>query len=169
MSAIDDVCRLSAAELARRIAAREVSAVEAVEAHIARIEKVNAALNAVVVKRYDAARAEARDIDARRTRGETLSALAGVPITIKECLDLEGTPSTCGIPSRVGHRAAADDVHVGHLRAAGAIVLGKTNAAQLLIFTETDNPLYGRTNNPWNPDRSCGGISGGEGAIVAAG
>jgi Asp-tRNA(Asn)/Glu-tRNA(Gln) amidotransferase A subunit family amidase len=169
MSAIDDVCRLSASELARRIATREVSAVEAVEAHIARIEEVNATLNAVVVKRYDAARAEAREIDARRARGETLPPLAGVPVTIKECLDVEGTPSTCGIPSRIGHRAMTDDVHVGHLRAAGAIVLGKTNAAQLLIFTETDNPLYGRTNNPWNPDRSCGGSSGGEGAIVAAG
>src|SRR5262249_59501989 len=108
MSAIDDVCCLSAAELARRIAAREVSAVEAVEAHIARIEKVNALLNAVVVKRYDAARAEAREVDARRARGEKLSPLAGVPVTIKECLDVDGMPSTCGIPSRAGHLAAAD-------------------------------------------------------------
>jgi fatty acid amide hydrolase len=169
MSAIDDVCGLSASALARCIAAGKISAVEAVEAHITRIEKVNAALNAVVVKRYDAARAEARDIDARRGRGETLPPLAGVPVTVKECLDLSGTPSTCGIPSRAKDRAAADDVYVGRLRAAGAIVLGKTNAAQLLIFTETDNPLYGRSNNPWALDRSPGGSSGGEGAIVAAG
>jgi fatty acid amide hydrolase len=164
-----DICRLGAAALARRIAAREVSAVEAVEAHIARIEKVNTALNAVVVKRYDAARAEARDVDARRSRGETLPPLAGVPITIKECLDLAGTPSTFGIVSRARSNATNDDPYVGRLRAAGAIVLGKTNAAQLLIFTETDNPLYGRTSNPWDLARSAGGSSGGEGAIVAAG
>src|SRR5262249_45686714 len=94
MSVIDDVCCLSASDLARRIAAGKVSAVEAVEAHIERIETVNAALNALVVKRYDAARAEARDIDARRSRGEALPPLAGVPITVKECLDLSGTPST---------------------------------------------------------------------------
>jgi fatty acid amide hydrolase len=164
-----DVSRLSAAELARRIAVGEVSAVEAVESHIAHIEKVNGTINAVVVKRYDAARAEAREIDARRARGEKLPPLAGVPVTVKECLDLEGTPSACGLPARAAHVAMADDVYVGRLRAAGAIVVGKTNAAQLLIFTETDNPLYGRTDNPWNRERSAGGSSGGEGAIVAAG
>src|SRR6266508_3770583 len=124
-----DICRLGAAALARRIAAGEVSAVEAVEGHIARIEKVNAALNAVVVKRYDAARAEARDVDARRSRGEMLPPLAGVPITIKECLDLAGTPSTFGIVSRARSNATSDDRYVGRLRAAGAIVLGKTDAA----------------------------------------
>src|SRR5262249_24926808 len=95
-----DLCRLSATELARRIARGEVTALEAVEAHIARIERVNQKLNAVVMKRYDAARAEARDIDARRTRGEPLPPLAGVPITVKECIDLAGTPSTFGLPSR---------------------------------------------------------------------
>jgi fatty acid amide hydrolase len=164
-----DICTLGASALARCIAGGEISAVEAVEAHIARIEKVNASLNAVVVKRYDAARAEARAIDARRRGGETLPPLAGVPVTVKECLDLEGTPSTCGIVGRAGASASADDQYVRRLRDAGAIVLGKTNAAQLLIFTETDNPLYGRTNNPWDLDRSAGGSSGGEGAIVAAG
>jgi fatty acid amide hydrolase len=166
---VEDICALGAAELARRIAGGQVWAVEAVEAHIARIEKVNASLNAVVVKRYDAARAEAREIDARRRRGDALPPLAGVPVTIKECLDLEGTPSTSGMPGRASSPAAMDDPYVRRLRAAGAIVLGKTNAAQLLIFTETDNPLYGRTNNPWDLQRSAGGSSGGEGAIVAAG
>jgi fatty acid amide hydrolase len=165
----DDVCALGASALARRIVDGTVSAVEAVEAHIARIEKVNANLNAVVVKRYDAARVEARDVDARRRRGETLPPLAGVPITIKECLDLAGTPSTFGIVGRARSNTTSDDRYVARLRAAGAIVLGKTNAAQLLIFTETDNPLYGRTNNPWDLARSAGGSSGGEGAIVAAG
>jgi len=164
-----DPCMLPATELAARIAQGMMTARDAVEAHIARIEQVNATLNAVVVKRYDEARAEADAIDARRARGETLPPLAGVPITVKECLDLAGTASTFGVPARRAMRATHDDPYVSRLRAAGAIVIAKTNVAQLLIFTETDNPVYGRTNNPWNPERSSGGSSGGEGAIVAAG
>ena len=160
---------LSACALAEQIARGEISSTEAVEAHIARIEAVNGALNAVVVKRYAEARAEAKAADARRQRGESLPALHGVPVTVKECLDLAGTASTFGIPSRAGHRATEDEIHVSRLRAAGGIVLGKTNVSQCLIYTEADNPLYGRTNNPWNPARTCGGSSGGEGAIIAAG
>lgn len=160
---------LSATELARRIAAGEVSALDAVEAHLERIAAVNPSLNAVVLTRAEAAREEAQAVDAKRSRGESLPPLAGVPITVKESLDLAGTPSTFGIETRANHRAAADDIHVARLRAAGAIVLGKTNVAQCLIFTESDNPVYGRTNNPWNLDRTCGGSSGGEGAIIAAG
>jgi fatty acid amide hydrolase len=159
----------SATELAGRIARGEVSALAVVEAHIARLEAVDPALHALVVKRYDAARAEARLVDERRARGERLPPLAGVPITVKECLDLEGTPSTFGLPSRQGHRAGADDVYVARLRRAGAIVLGKTNVAQLLLFLETENPLYGRTQHPLDAERTPGGSSGGQAAIVAAG
>jgi Asp-tRNA(Asn)/Glu-tRNA(Gln) amidotransferase A subunit family amidase len=162
-------CGLSAAKLADLIAKGAVTARETVEAFIARIEQVNGALNAVVVKRYDAARAEADAIDQRRARGEGLPPLAGVPITVKECLDLAGTPATFGLCGRIAAHAASDDPYVARLRAAGAIVIGKTNVAQLLIYTESDNPVYGRTNNPWNPERSCGGSSGGEGAILGAG
>jgi fatty acid amide hydrolase len=164
-----DITSISATEIAQRIRDGGLSALEAVEAHIARIEAVNPALNAVVVTRFDAARNEARTIDARRGRGEPLPPLAGVPVTVKESIDLEGLPSTFGIQTRADHRAPEDDVHVARLRAAGAIVLGKTNVSQCLIYTEADNPVYGRTNNPWNPQRSCGGSSGGEGAIIAAG
>jgi fatty acid amide hydrolase len=160
-----DPCTLSATELAAQIAQGATSAREAVEAHIARIERVNGVLNAVVVKRYDDARIEANAIDQRRIAGETLPPLAGVPVTVKECLDLKGTASTFGVPGRAGIRAMSDDPYVARLRAAGAIVIAKTNVAQLLIFTETDNPVFGRTNNPWNPERS----SGGEGAIIASG
>jgi Asp-tRNA(Asn)/Glu-tRNA(Gln) amidotransferase A subunit family amidase len=167
-SAIDP-CALSATELAGAIAQGTVTAREAVEAHIARIERVNGALNAVVVKRYDDARAEANAIDRRRAAGETLPPLAGVPITVKECLDLAGTPSTFGIPARAAAKTMSDNSYVARLRAAGAIVVAKTNVSQLLIFTETDNPVYGRTNNPWNVERSSGGSSGGEGAIIASG
>jgi fatty acid amide hydrolase len=165
----DTLCELSATEMARHVASGDISAHELVEAHIARIEAVNPKLNAVVVKRYDAARAEARDIDRRRLAGEALPPLAGVPATIKECLDLKGTASTFGLGARRDAIAASDEAHVARLRHAGAIVLGKTNVAQLLMFVECDNPVYGRTNNPWNLDRTCGGSSGGEGAIVAAG
>jgi fatty acid amide hydrolase len=90
-------------------------------------------------------------------------------VTIKESLDLQGLPSTVGIPARVGELASSDAPAVARLRTAGAIPIAKTNVAQALIFTETDNPVYGRTNNPWNPERSSGGSSGGEAAIVAAG
>lgn len=161
--------RHSAAELAAMIANGEISSVEAVEAHIQRIEQVNPKLNALVVKRYEAARSEARQADERRARGEKLPPLHGVPVTIKECLDLEGTPSTFGLSSLSNSRAQQDEIHVARLRQAGAIILGKTNVAQLLIYIESDNPVYGRTNNPWNIDRSPGGSSGGEGAIIAAG
>jgi Asp-tRNA(Asn)/Glu-tRNA(Gln) amidotransferase A subunit family amidase len=160
---------LSAVEMAAMIARGEISSVEAVEAHIEQIERVNPALNAVVVKRYEEARAEARLADGRRARGELSGPLHGVPITIKECLDLENTPTTFGIPSRENSRATQDDVYVARMRKAGAIILGKTNVAQLLLFIESDNPVYGRTNNPWNLERSPGGSSGGQAAIIATG
>src|SRR5256885_3755803 len=144
------ICELGAAELARQIAAGELTAAQAVEAYIARIEEVNPRLNALVVKRYDEARAEAREIDRKRAAGEALGPLAGVPVTVKECLDLTGTPSTFGLPSRKSILAPRDEKHVERLRRAGAIVLGKSNVAQLLLFIETDNPLYGRTNHPEN-------------------
>jgi fatty acid amide hydrolase len=164
-----DIIALGAGELASLIARGEISSAEAVEAHITQIERVNPALNAVVVKRYDAARAEARAADARRARGESLGALHGVPITVKETLDLAGTPASFGLPSQASRRADRDEMHVARMRSAGAIVLGKTNIAQLLLYFESDNPVYGRTNNPWDAERTPGGSSGGEAAIIAAG
>ena len=145
---------LPAVELAAMIARGDISSVEAVEAHIERIERVNPVLNAVVVKRYDTARAEAQEADRRRARGEVSGPLHGVPITIKESLDMEGTPSTFGLQSRANILASQDDLYVARMRGAGAIILGKTNVAQLLFYIESDNPVYGRTNNPWNRERS---------------
>lgn len=161
--------QLSATTLAAMLARGDISSVEAVEAHIERIERVNPRLNAVVVKRYEVARAEARAADERFVRGRELPPLHGVPITIKESLDLEGTPSTFGLPSRASVLATRDDPYVARMRAAGAIILGKTNVAQLLLYIESDNPVYGRSNNPWNLTRSPGGSSGGQAAIIAAG
>jgi fatty acid amide hydrolase len=162
------ITELSAAELARLIAAGEVSAREAVEAHVARIEAVNPKLNAVVVRRFDEARAEAAAADAARSRKERLGPLHGVPVTIKESFDVICTPTTMGLPSRAKHRAESDAFTVARLRAAGAIVLGKTNVPQLLMMNESDNPLYGCANNPWDLARTPGGSSGGEAAILAA-
>lgn len=165
----DDICDLSAETLLGLLATREVSAREAVDAHIARAEAVHDRLNALVVRRFDAARAEADRVDAARATGDKVGRLAGLPVTVKECLDLAGLPSTVGLESRRDHRADSDETHVARLRAAGAIVLGKTNIAQFLAFLETDNPVYGRANNPWDGTRTPGGSSGGEAAIVAAG
>jgi fatty acid amide hydrolase len=159
----------SATALLGDLASGALSAADAVDAHIARIEAVDRALNAVVWKRYDAARAEAADADRRRRAGEPLGPLHGLPITIKECFALAGSPATFGVVSRRGEVAAADDRYVAALRRAGAIILGKTNVPQLLLYIETDNPLYGMTRNPWDLERTPGGSSGGEAAIVAAG
>ncbi len=164
-----DLTALSASEIAQRIRDRELTAQEVVAAYIQRIEKVNPDLNAVVVPLFQQARAEAIAADAKQARGETLGPLHGVPITIKECFDVKGTPATLGLPHRAQHKATEDSPLVARLRQAGAIVLGKTNVPQLLLYLESDNPLYGRANNPWNRERSPGGSSGGEGAIIAAG
>jgi len=165
----NDITSMGAGELAALIANGDLTSSEVVEAHIARIEEVNPRLNAVGWKRYDAGRAEAREADARRAAGAKLGPLHGVPVTIKESIDVAGSPATFGITGRAGSRAERDEVHVARLREAGAIVLGKTNVAQLLMYYESDNPLYGRTNNPWNLERAPGGSSGGEAAIIAAG
>lgn len=165
----DPVLRMGAAELARRIAAGELAAAEVVEACIRRIEAVNPGLNAVVVERFDEAREEAERADGQRARGEPLGPLHGLPVTVKEAFFLEGTPSTGGLPARRNHRAPHDAPVLRRLRQAGAVVLGKTNVPELLLYLESDNPLYGRTNNPWDLERSSGGSSGGEGAILAAG
>jgi fatty acid amide hydrolase len=164
-----EITAMSAGQLAAHIADGDLSAFEAIEAHIERIEKVNPHLNAVVVKRYEAARAEAVEADRKRRAGAPLGKLHGVPVTIKESLDLAGTTATFGLTSRAGQRAAKDEGHVARLRREGGIVLGKTNVAQLLFYYESDNPVYGRSNNPWNPARTPGGSSGGEAAIIAAG
>ena len=158
-----------AGELAERLRARELSAAEAVEAAINRIQMVEPRLHAVAWPRFDEARREAAEADRRLAAGEPGGPLEGVPVSVKESFDLVGTPSTAGLDWRRGHRASDDAPLVARLRRAGAIVLCKTNVAQLLLYHESDNPLYGRTNNPWDPDRTPGGSSGGEAAIVAAG
>lgn len=169
----DEIPRMGAARIARAIAAGELSASEAVAACIDRIEAVNPRLNAVVAERFDAARREAEQADRRwadsHSFERSLGPLHGVPVTIKDSFDVAGTPTTVGLPARRDHRAERDARLVALLREAGAIVLGKTNVPELLLYLEADNPLYGRTLHPERDDRSPGGSSGGEGAIVGAG
>ena len=160
---------INAHQIAEGIISGKFSVREVVAACIERIEKSHAAVNAVTVPRFEEALKEAALADAALSRGETLGPLHGVPITIKESFDLAGTPTTAGLSPRSGHRAAADAVVVARLRQAGAIVLGKTNVSQLLLHDSCSNPLYGRTNNPWQLDRSPGASSGGEAAALALG
>ncbi|MBK7920345.1 MAG: hypothetical protein IPJ94_29665 [Chloroflexi bacterium] len=162
------ITSLSAAEIARKIRAKELSAREVVDAQIRRIEEVNPLLNAVVIPLFEQARRK-RMPPIRHNFGDPLGPLHGVPITIGEQFLVEGTATTFGLPSQKHHRAEEDGPLVKRLRDAGAIILGKTNVSQMLLFIESDNHLYGRTNNPWNLERTCGGSSGGEAAIIAAG
>lgn len=161
--------QLTATEWAQRITRGDVSSRESVDAQIARVETVNPAINALVVQRFDQARAEADAADAKRSRGEVLGPLHGLPISIKECLAVTGTAATGGLQSRASTIDAHDDPHVARLRHAGGIVLGKTNVPQLMAYLEGDNPVYGLTRNPWHRDRACGGSTSGEGALIAAG
>lgn len=166
--AADDPCRLDATSLAQGLAAGRFSSLDIVERQIARIETVDTALNAVAIALFEDARREAREADRRRLSNEIFSPLDGVPITVKKCLDLEGTASTFGLPSRSKILPTGDNPYVSALRRAGAIILAKTNVAQLLFGYESDNPVYGRTNNPHDPARTPGGSSGGEAALIAA-
>lgn len=168
MGLANPTTRSGAAALARAIRAGEVSSVDVVREHIARVEEVNPALNAAVSRLYDEAIADAAEADGRQARGETLGPLHGVPITIKDQFLVLGTPTTWGLTHRREHRAQREGTLVTRLRKAGAIPFAKTNVPQLLMAHETDNELYGRTNNPWNTERTPGGSSGGEAALVAA-
>ncbi len=161
---------LSATELAKLIREREVTSVEVVEAHIERIRSANPTLNAVVAERFQDARAEAVAADAQvRAGADALGPFHGVPCTIKESFSMRGMPHTAGLVSRKGVIGTTDAPTVARLKAAGAIPLGVTNVSELCFWIESNNRVYGRTNNPYNPRRTAGGSSGGEGAIVGAG
>jgi fatty acid amide hydrolase len=158
-----------AVALARAIRVGEITARDAVETCIERIEAFDPVVNAVVLRRFDQARQEADQADADLAVGKPPGALHGVPITIKDTFHVAGLPTTVGLASRKNAVEPTDGPLVGRLREAGAIVLGKTNVIQLLVGWETDNQVFGRTNNPWDPARTPGGSSGGEAAVVAYG
>jgi Asp-tRNA(Asn)/Glu-tRNA(Gln) amidotransferase A subunit family amidase len=163
-----ELTSLSAVEMAACIRRRKFSPVELVEAHLRRIERLNPRLNALVTIDGEGARRAAKAAEAAVANGEKLGPLHGVPVTIKSSIDVAGYRCASGTPLRASNIPSADAPVVSRLRAAGAIVLGNTNAPEFLMAYETDNPLYGRTNNPWDLDRTPGGSSGGEAAAIAA-
>ena len=166
---VDELIYASTGALARAIRSREVSSAEVVEAHLRRIDAVNPALNAVVQLRGDQALDEARRSDETVARKTDIGPLHGVPITIKDSIDTAGCVTTGGTMGLAEFVPERDATVVARLRAAGAILLGKTNTPELTLAFETDNLVYGRTNNPYDPSRSPGGSSGGAAAIIAAG
>ena len=166
---MDNIIYASAKSMAQAVRDKEVSAVELVEAHLGRIEEVNSALNAVVQLAAERARAEAVEADAALARGESKGALHGVPFTLKDSIDTEGIITTGGTLGRKDFVPDADATVTARLRAAGGILLGKTNTPELTYAGETDNLVYGRTNNPFDLSRAPGGSSGGAGAIVCCG
>jgi len=157
----------SATELAVLIRSRSVSPVAVVEAYLQRIEEINPSLNAIVTLADDAID-QARIAEAALTRGDEVGPLHGVPLTIKDTIDTRGLRTTGGSRLCADHVPDRDATVVARLRAAGAIILGKTNTPEMAIPYETDNPVFGRTNNPHNPLMTPGGSSGGEAAAIAA-
>ena len=166
---MDELLYASAKQMAEAIRRKQVSSAELVEAHLRRIEEVNPALNAVVYSLADRAREEARQADAALARGEAVGPLHGVPTTVKEAWESAGIPCTGGTLGRKGFIGGRDSTVVTRLRAAGAIPLGMTNTPELSMAFESDNLVYGRTNNPYDLARTPGGSGGGGAAIIAAG
>jgi len=160
---------MSATELAARIASRDISSREVLEAHLARIEEVNPYLNAIVRIMPDEARDAADRADAAVESALPLGPLHGVPCSIKENIDLAGTPTTQGITALADAIADRDAPSVERLRRAGAIPFARTNLPDLGLRIHTDSQLHGLTRNPWHPAVTAGGSSGGEAAALATG
>ncbi len=167
-TSVTSLCEVPVAELARRIRQRECAASEALEAHLDRIERHNPTLNAVVSIEEASARTQAKAADDALDRGETLGPLHGVPMTLKDGHDVAGLRTTVGTP--ILDRVADEDGTVAsRLRAAGAVIVGHTNVPPWLADHQSANEIFGRTANPWNPERTPGGSSGGAAAALAAG
>ncbi len=159
----------SAADLAKAIRQGSVSSQEVVQAHLERIETVNPAVNAVTVVLSNGAISAAKAADEKAASGQTLARLHGVPISIKENIDIAGSATTHGIASLHGEIAATDAPVIAHLRRAGAIPIARTNLPDFGLRWHTDNDLHGATRNPWDASRTPGGSSGGEAAAIATG
>ncbi|UKD57544.1 amidase [Amycolatopsis sp. FU40] len=158
----------SAEELTAAMRAGEATSAELTDEAIARIEREDKALNAMCVPDFDRARAAAQEADRARARGEDRP-LLGIPVTVKECYNVAGLPTTWGMPQHRDFLPAEDAVQVSRLKSAGAVILGKTNVPLGLQGLQSSNPVYGTTNNPWDHDRTPGGSSGGSSAALAAG
>ena len=165
---VESYATASAGSLARGLAARQVSALELLEAAVRAIEAGDGPINAVVVRDFDRARDAALAADAALARGER-APLLGVPMTVKEAHDVAGLPTTWGLAPYRDWKPATDSTGVARLKAAGAVILGKTNVATNLGDWQSANAIYGLTRNPHDLTRSAGGSSGGSSAALAAG
>lgn len=164
-----EIWRKSALDLAADIAEQRLSSREVVQAHLDRIAQVNPHVNAVVKVLTEESLRMADEADAMVRRGVELGALHGVPFTIKDNIDVAGQPTTSGVPIFAEAIAPADAPTVERMKAAGAIPIGRTNLPDMGLRIHTDSTLYGRTKNPWKPEHTAGGSSGGEGAALATG
>ncbi len=164
-----DLCFLPATDLARLLRAREISAVELTQAHLERIDEVNPAVNALVTAVPDQALAQARAADAALASGQPLGPLHGLPVAHKDLTPTRGIRTTFGSPIFRDFVPAQDALLVERLRDAGAITLGKTNTPEFGAGSQTFNPIFGATRNPYNLARTCGGSSGGAAAGLASG
>ena len=144
-------------------------ATEVVDAHLARIDAVNSKVNAVVRVLADEARSAAVEADRKVASRERIGPLHGVPVTVKENIDMAGLPTTWGVPALSGAVVPLDAPVVEKIRAAGGIPIGRTNLPDMGLRIHTDSTLYGLTRNPWNRNRTAGGSSGGEAVAIATG
>ena len=164
-----DLCFLTATELARRIRVRDVSVTEVVQAHLAQVERVNPKVNAIVTLTAERALADARAKDAALARGEAAGPLFGLPVAHKDLVPTRGIRTTFGSPIYRDHVPDQDALLVERLRAAGAVTIGKTNTPEFGAGSQTFNEVFGRTLNPYDPTKTCGGSSGGAAVALACG
>ena len=162
-------CFSSARDMLAAVRSKEISARELMELHLARIDRVNGAINAIVSLDVDRAKAGALAADERLARGEKIGALHGLPFAFKDTHQVGGWRSTSGSPLREHHVPDADELIVERIRGAGAITIGKTNVPEWAAGSHTFNPIFGTTVNPYDPTRSAGGSSGGAAAALASG
>ena len=165
----EELCALTATELTARIRRKDVSAREVMEAHLARIGRVNPGVNAIVTLVADRALAGAREADERQARGEALGVLHGLPVAHKDLVNTAGIRTTFGSPYFKDNVPTADALIVKRIRAAGAITLGKTNTPEFGAGSNTFNPVFGATRNAWDRTRTVGGSSGGAACALNCG